>query len=511
MADTLSGHVRVTLQILADHFNDLSWDFQFFGMDSPNYEVHGCRVFSETDEPMDPTTLYIIPAEAAERFPANEYQYITPCPLDGSAPHISHIDRSVYEILNETLSVFQIHRDFEQELNDILSCGGSLNELCEAGCRFFNNPLYVHDNLFTILALPRYEEGMLNFEKNQESGEMHIPLWLVNDFKFDEDYQKTLEMHEAAIWGKDQYPHNFRSLYVNIWDGDYYFGRVLINEIDTALKPGQATAAEAFATYVLRILKRDIATKNSYYRDYSELIRNLLLSRPYEKSQLSRFLETLSWKESDRFIVLLFESQDKSISIRSDSALRNRLASLLNSSFSFFHEQRLCVIVNIAVSNLRKAILHQYIAPLVRDSYMYCGISSLVYGVHSLSTAYRQAEAALYYLRGEEGRWLNTFENSALDYLRDSTKMDIPHENFIPDNLSRIRLMDKENGTQFYKTLKYYIVNERDIPKTAAALFVHRTTLVYRLERMKEMLAMNLDDPDVRLYLLLSFRMVDEE
>ena len=53
------------------------------------------------------------------------------------------------------------------------------------------------------------------------------------------------------------------------------------------------------------------------------------------------------------------------------------------------------------------------------------------------------------------------------------------------------------------------MLHERSIPRTAEALIIHRTTLTYRLGKLEELWNLNLDDSDTRLYLLLSFRMLE--
>lgn len=63
---------------------------------------------------------------------------------------------------------------------------------------------------------------------------------------------------------------------------------------------------------------------------------------------------------------------------------------------------------------------------------------------------------------------------------------------------------DREKGTQYFETLRTYLLNERDIPKTSQALIIHRTTLLYRLKKIQPLLDVSLDDPWQRLYLLLS-------
>ena len=64
-------------------------------------------------------------------------------------------------------------------------------------------------------------------------------------------------------------------------------------------------------------------------------------------------------------------------------------------------------------------------------------------------------------------------------------------------------------GTQYYETLRAYLYHERNIPQTAAALIIHRTTLTYRLEKLQELVPLRLDDIERRLYLLLSYYILD--
>lgn len=50
---------------------------------------------------------------------------------------------------------------------------------------------------------------------------------------------------------------------------------------------------------------------------------------------------------------------------------------------------------------------------------------------------------------------------------------------------------------------------QRDIPRTAEKLIIHRTTLLYRLKKIQTMVHTNLEDPWQRLNLMLSFWVLD--
>ncbi|MGI6010305.1 MAG: PucR family transcriptional regulator [Ruminococcus sp.] len=75
--------------------------------------------------------------------------------------------------------------------------------------------------------------------------------------------------------------------------------------------------------------------------------------------------------------------------------------------------------------------------------------------------------------------------------------------------LEQILEYDRQKNTSFYHILKVYLRCERNRGLAAQQLFMHKNTLVYRIERITALFALNLDDPYEREYLLLSFRCLE--
>ena len=50
-----------------------------------------------------------------------------------------------------------------------------------------------------------------------------------------------------------------------------------------------------------------------------------------------------------------------------------------------------------------------------------------------------------------------------------------------------------------------YLQLERNVVQTAKTLFIHRSTLFYRLDRIRKLVELDLDKESERLYLQLSF------
>ena len=71
--------------------------------------------------------------------------------------------------------------------------------------------------------------------------------------------------------------------------------------------------------------------------------------------------------------------------------------------------------------------------------------------------------------------------------------------------LAKLRKYDIDNGTEYYRTLFTYLLCERNQTLTAEKLFLHRNTLIYRVNRIEEIIGTDLKEERERLYLLLSY------
>ena len=65
---------------------------------------------------------------------------------------------------------------------------------------------------------------------------------------------------------------------------------------------------------------------------------------------------------------------------------------------------------------------------------------------------------------------------------------------------------DARQQTSLVETLAAYFAHHGNLSRTAEALFLHRNTLLYRMERIAAIIGHDLDDPEVRLMLQVAFK-----
>ena len=86
--------------------------------------------------------------------------------------------------------------------------------------------------------------------------------------------------------------------------------------------------------------------------------------------------------------------------------------------------------------------------------------------------------------------------------LRESPEL----EEFYRATLAALADYDRRQEGELLKTLEAFFANLDNLARTAAALHIHRNTLLYRLGRIAEISGLDLDDPEERLALWLALK-----
>lgn len=126
-----------------------------------------------------------------------------------------------------------------------------------------------------------------------------------------------------------------------------------------------------------------------------------------------------------------------------------------------------------------------------------CGISQSFYNLNTRAAYVEQAKLALDCgLNSTSGKQKYFFTELYSTIILKFGHLNIRPENLILPEIRILIQMDKENGTNFYDSLKCYLYNRCDVSKTAAQLFLHRNSLQYRIKRVQEIIGVDLANQD---------------
>lgn len=407
-------------------------------------------------------------------------------------------------LMNLCQEIFRFHFSWADRLKNIMIQDGSVEELCRESSSYFGNPLFVHDSRLNVIACPIWREGMIDWEKDENTGLLLMPLEVLNELKTDREYLDTLTKTGADIFSEELRGH--RDLYVNIWDSyGGYEGRLVICEIDSVLKQGQFVSAEYLAELIRLTLAKRGRMENTYKRALDVMLVGMLQGKEFSDSEISSRIVQCGWKKTDSFVCARLDVEEQEGNPGSSAvSLCNYVESCVAGSKAVSMDHRVCIIIDLNMNDHYTSDL----AGILRDGLYKAGISNRFHDLKELCSHYRQASTALKYCRKKNDmRWSYTFGEIVMDYIRDLCCSEFRPEELCSYELTKLKEYDAANGTELYQTLVTYILNERNTVATSAALYVGRSTLFYRLRKIKEITGLDaghMAGPVQNLYLRLS-------
>ena len=498
-------HLHPTLAMLTDELHRA-------GISCSSQISDSCRTFSgvrlwRSGAAVQPDLLYVAPAGAA--LPEGCAAAV-PELLPGRADTLCCPGQEPEELLNLLLEIFCRLREQEMAIDQLVCRGGSLQELCDLGTAMLGNPICIHDDWFILVAMSAGFDSLMMPEYIASSSKGFIPRIILDEFQHDTEYLETFAHRDAQLWyGSNGQP---ASLYVNLWDGAIYRGRLLVILHRREFRPVDFLLAQALTQRALLLLQRKHPGEQQALRSMDDQIYDLIRGKPLDSTDLAQLLSLLGWKRSDRYLCIRIRSQQEQISTLMEHMLHSDLFRTFPGSYIMFIDREQCVIVNLSRDQSSSAEVRSRLAPLCRDYCMYAGTSSPVTDIRDLHLAYHQAQVALqtaFRLRSE--KWNVLFSECAMEYLLERLDSPLPPLSLVSPELLAVLEHDRNKGTQYFQTLRTYLLEERDIPRTAEKLIIHRTTLLYRLKKIVPMIGVDLNDPWVRLYLILSLWILEQE
>ena len=443
---------------------------------------------------VEPGTLYVMPES---------------CGVPGRAKLVCP-GTSADVMLDALMAMFQRFQAQERQLDELVYRNAGLRELCEAGAALLDNPICIHDDWFVMIARSTELPEVLPPDYIMASSKEFIPRIIIDDFKNDAEYLETYSYRDTQLW--ESSPNQPPCLYTNLWEGEIYRGRLLVVKYHRDFRRADYRLTELLAQRALQLLSRKQLGADNSHRSMDDIVFDLLEGRDVPSREAGDLTRMLGWDRNDPALCVRMRSQRPDEGILMAHALHSELFRAFPQGYILFSDSQQCVVLNLRCEGDSLADIRHRLAPLCRDYCLYAGLSSPVNGLREWPVAWRQAGFALdkaFALRSD--RWMVPFSDCALDALLDSLPPPMQPSHLVAPELYRLMAHDAAHDTRYFETLRAYLLLERDIPRTSERLIIHRTTLLYRLRKIRELVSLDLDDPWTRLYLIFSLKILERE
>jgi Regulator of polyketide synthase expression len=184
-----------------------------------------------------------------------------------------------------------------------------------------------------------------------------------------------------------------------------------------------------------------------------------------------------------------------------------RLVRLVPGTRFTFHENGIAALAPLGEAPDLSAEQLSGLEELAKAEFLRVGVSNTFFQPENFARRYAQARRALELLSRlkPEASVCRYADCSFYDLLNSAPEPESLGLYCHPA-LSILSRYDRDNGTDLYHTLGTYLECGGSVKLTAEALFIHRNSLNYRMERIRELTQADLEDSNTRFLLSMSYR-----
>lgn len=399
----------------------------------------------------------------------------------------------VNDILNDLLAVFDYYNFWEASVWEA-SANKSFQRIVDLGDLVLGNPMMLADIDGTVLAMSSaYVEEDINEYWIEARNTTHVPTAVLGSPMSTPDGTIASWTDEPKEY---RMPNGTRTIGAFLSVGGEAVAGLGLWEYRESITPGDI--------WLIKILCNVLGSmmgghkKSLPLRSSADIIEDLLAGTKID----NELLDKLEFKCGSPWQLLVISN-----TFHSDTAYkRSILLRLRNQAIP-------CVAliyggnaVALVSQNQATALLNAILGTREKQYYL-AGLSMPFSDLQNIAVRYEQTLFAFEQADGKPGVY--RVEDYAFGYLLSFMGDKCKRQGLAHPALMQLRRYDEEKHSALYETLYQYLLHERSILRGAQALHIHRNSFMYRLQRIKTILDIDLDDPMIRSYLLTSFLLED--
>lgn len=418
----------------------------------------------------------------------------------------------ILEVVHNVLRIFDKYREFEEKLIRAGMGENPFQEMLDVIHGLFQCPMFCGQKDLRILALTdQYTDEQVYEGWDEVKKYYTMPITLINttvapDMEKYPDTIPTVAIPVAENEGK-HFKYQIRS---NIYCNREFWGHLYIYYYQPVMSMSVIQlaryCADAYGSLLDRLALIDSADKHKKYT----FLMDMLDGKTVEKEKIENLSWQMGWAAGQQLrlyrITLPRESKSE---VFFDFACAAVDKSAVN-EIVFVYQRQILVIGKDTGRKPAEPFLS--LKRVMSDDKYICGVSYPFSDMRMLTYAYFQAGFAIekYYSEHPASNY-SYYDDYAfaglIAYVRQATE----YKAFISPALVKLYEIDRVTGTEYYKTLFWLLVNNYHAAETAKTLFIHRNTLKYRVDKITQLMDVDIYDGDISAYLRFCYALMLED
>lgn len=393
------------------------------------------------------------------------------------------------------------------EIFNILAQGKGLQHLVDAGYEMLGNPLCVIDNGMRTIAVntnARLMDGDHVWNEILLNG--YTSMKSIAYYK-KQKLTESVSASDSPIFWKDEYCR-YPRIIQKITVGSRQIATVYICEHEKPFEESDYQALSVLSQAISIEMQKNDFNQFSRGLYYENLIEDILSGSVYDKSIIDYRLKALNMSFKKSLFILSIVSEDEDYNKL--PYMRDEAEKLIPSSKAVIHDRNIVILISTdrKESELKNSM--DSLNMFLKNHNLAAGLSWSFTRLEEAREYYHQSLDAL-----KLGKLLDTdslifrFQDLAVFHIADICSGQADLKKLCHPSLQLLMDYDKKNGTDYVRTLHTYIIHSGNLAESAIALHVHRNTIIYRMDKIQEILNVRLNDSNILLHLHLSFKFME--
>lgn len=413
-------------------------------------------------------------------------------------------------IFSELAEIYSQISNWKESVHEICMQNGQLQDILDISATVFGKNMLYLNKRFEVLAYA-VPEGKLK-DSDEEYSE-----WL-NDQNKDNLKELSVNLNDLRKMSTKKAPYVFhytandedlKYLCASIKEDSQGNGYVAINIGNDYATSSQLWLIECLRKYLEQYFMNILLMDQSHQSNVQGILYAIISGTPLDLQSTKEKLNHLGSSVNDSYLCGVIALENPSLQGVPIIYLCSKIEQIWGSSYTIQYNTHIAVIINLTRSEYNFDETMSEFSSLLKKNSLKAGISNEFDDIFKVKSFFLQAEKA--YETGLETDPSNSiyhFKDYAVPYILAQYGNELPLEMICCEGLMRLREYEKDSSVEYFKTLITYMRNNMNAIKTAKDLYIHRSTMLFRLNRIKEILQMDLNDPDQRLYLEISLRLI---
>lgn len=399
-------------------------------------------------------------------------------------------------------------------LTELLNNGADIKEIEKAARKILGNPMIITDESYKVLAYSE-DASMTDPIWKTIVSHTYCPSNLVKLTDYNHFWKRLKAAKRPLFVDSEAFSPYIRRAVAEIRVKGKTKGYIALLERDKTIAERDLDVLQMVADLIgikLREMDEISLVKGQMEREFlSDLFSGTMKS---EKMAQNR-AESLGWKLCDYYLVICAQQESKTLEDLKTVFLK--LRHLLRERFPlcvFRHHNNLAYFL-LGSSTKSDLVMwaNKRIETFLEREKIICYAGKPCQSLINVSASCRQAADSLKVMGMFDEvllkKRLYSFSETAVFLMLSRLNGSDGQNPAVSPSLWKLVETDKTEGTEYVQTLRHFFLNNQSVSATAKSMFLHRNTILYRLNKIKELLEDDFDHPAVRLHLQISLILYD--